>query len=270
MQNATRCVTIPIISEWRCVIKRKILFSLLSLVLVLALVIPTACVPKRTATNESTATTDQERITALESKISQLQSKIASLPETDTTDYSADIVQLQDDIANLQTEFDGISADVDATLTAWEEEQATNTTIPITNEGLVTRWLPSVELSSSSSASVMLIDSYNWYPTRIKEEDTYRLTINLIGTPEAKEKLSLVVLLTSSSKDTSVDTAETGIYSNSPASIWWDSEFTPSDGINCRRIGFTSDEFTVKSGTYTAEAPYVIKADFDLYYASSE
>jgi hypothetical protein len=246
-------------------LKRKILFSLLSLVLVMSLVIPMGCMPKRDAT---TPTTDAERIAALESKVNQLQSKIASLPESNSTDYSGDINALYDEIDNLSMELDDILAEVDDMLAAWEEEQASSDNGSSSSNGEVatTRWTPSVFLEGTISSSLYVDpESIDWYPVRIKEEDSYRITFDIKNdTSEDKDRQVLVIALTPTNRGaTSVDIYNTGLYADQPKYIGWDeAEYNPSSGVDCKGIEFISDPFTVPDGGLTD-----VSVIFDLYYA---
>jgi hypothetical protein len=247
-------------------LKRKILFGILSLVLVLSLVIiPTGC-PKRDTT---TPTTDAERITALESRVSQLQSKIASLPESDSTDYSGDINALYDEIDNLSMELDDILVEVDDMLATWEEEQeSSNGSSSSESEGdvVITRWAPSIEFDPVLDPLNYDV-SVDWYPTRIKEADTYKFAIEVkaIGNQDKLAVNALWVSFNPTSRDTAIDTGNTGIYSVSPLRIWWDAEYSPSNGEDCRSIVFISDDFEIPALGDTET--YIIKFDFDLYYA---
>jgi len=245
-------------------LKRKILFSILSLVLVFSLVIPMGCLPKRDAT---TPTTDAERIAALESKVSQLQSKIASLPESDSTDYSGDINALYDEIDNLSIELDDILVSVDEMLATWEEEQeASNGSSSSGGEVAITRWAPSIEFDPVIDPLKYDV-SVDWYPTRIKEADTYKFAVEVkaIGAQGKLAVNALWVSFNPTSRDTVIDTGNTGIYSVSPLRIWWDAEYSPSNGDDCRSIVFISDDFEIPA-MGDAET-YIIKFDFDLYYA---
>jgi len=242
-------------------LKRRILFSLLSLVLILSLVIiPTGC-PKRDA---ATPTTDAERIAALESKVSQLQSKIASLPESDSTDYSGDIDALYDEINNLSMELDDVLVEVDDMLSTWEEEQQTDTN-GNGGEVVTTRWTPSVFLEGTISGSLYVDpESIDWYPVRIKEEDSYRITFDIENIGPDTDRQVLVIALTPTNRGaTSVDIYNTGLYADQPKYIGWDeAEYNPSSGVDCKGIEFISDPFTVPSGGMTD-----VSVIFDLYYA---
>jgi len=253
-------------------LKRKILFSFLSLILVLSLIIPIGCLPKRDA---ATPTTDAERIAALESKVNQLQSKIASLPESDSTDYSGDINALYDEIDNLNDEIDNLNMElddilvsVDDMLATWEEEQESsdNGSSSSGGEGETTRWTPIISLEQANADVEILTSSIKWRPTSIRDEDTYTITFNMTNDNAGDQQVSLVIVLTPSSRDTLIDISNTGMFSNKTPIIWWDSDFTPSDGVDCRRIEFVSDLFTI-AGSTTDLDPLVISLDFDLYYA---
>jgi len=257
-------------------LKRRILFSLLSLVLILSLVIiPTGC-PKR---DVATPTTDAERIAALESKVSQLQSKIASLPESDSTDYSGDINALYDDIGtlydeidNLGMELDDILAEVDEMLVAWEEEQIN--TNGNDGEVLTTGWRPTVEFSPPLNPDKYEVD-VSWSPPRIKDEDTYRFTISIKNKSgeaisEKAPNTYLYVGFNPSSRYTSVDIYNTAIYAVTPLTIWWDDvEYNPSNGVDCKSIVFLSGAFDIPPLGWDGEEgeTYTIKFNFDLYYA---
>jgi len=245
-------------------LKRKILFGFLSLILVLSLVVPMGCMPKR---DTATPTTDAERIAALESKVSQLQSKIASLPESDSTDYSDDIEGLYAEIDNLYTQLDDTLVAVDEMLATWEEEQeSSNGSSSSNGEVATTRWTPSVFLEGTISGSLQVdMESIDWYPVRIKEEDSYRITFDIINeTEEDKDRQVLVIALTPTNRGaTSVDIYNTGLYADQPKYIGWDeAEYNPSSGVDCKGIEFISDPFTVPDGGLTD-----VSVIFDLYYA---
>jgi len=255
-------------------LKRKILFSILSLVLVFSLVIPMGCLPKRDA---ATPTTDAERIAALESKVSQLQSKIASLPESNSTDYSGDINALYDEIDNLSMELDDILVSVDEMLATWEEEQeSSNGSSSSGGEVVTTRWTPSIDFDNLTWADTEYTVSLDRHPTSIRDEDTYKLKVtvtNPVGgtaTLALQPDVVLWVYFTPSSKDTSVDVNNTGLYYtgsdglDSHGSIFWDAEYNPSNGVDCRRIEFMSEEFDVKA--LPDGNSFTISMDFDLYY----
>jgi len=241
-------------------LKRKILFSILSLVLVFSLVIPMGCLPKRDAT---TPTTDAERIAALESKVSQLQSKIASLPESDSTDYSGDINALYDEIDNLSIELDDILVSVDEMLATWEEEQeASNGSSSSGGEVVTTRWTPVASFSVPQED--LAIKNFLWRGT-IRDEDSYTLTLEIDNeTGSEQPSQVLIISFDPTSNDTSIDIYNTGVYPNPIAgylTVWGETDFRPSNGEECRSIEFYSDPFTVPAG------PSKVSFSFDLYYA---
>jgi len=259
-------------------LKRKILFGFLSLVLVMSLVIPMGCLPKRDA---ATPTTDAERIAALESKVSQLQSKIASLPESDSTDYSGDINALYDEIDNLSMELDDILVEVDEMLATWEvEQEASNGSSSSGGEVVTTRWTPSIDFDNLDDwVDGTYTYSLDRHPTSIRDQDTYKLKITVTNptggvTTEplpAQDDVVLWLYFTPSSKDTSVDVDDTGLYYtdsdglDSHGSIFFDVDYNPPDGVDCRRIEFMSEEFDVK--VLPDGESFTITLDFDLYYA---
>jgi len=176
------------ILNWRCAIKRKIILSLISFILILVLVIaPIACVTKRTATdnNDNLGSSDTDRIAALESKVSQLQSKIASLPTSSGGNYDADIAALQKDIDNTYAEMENFSdeldntlAEVDDMLTDWEEEQADNeeqTSNTDTATDDTTRWSLNV-WTDYESINLLEVDLDS---NRIEDEDDYTIWLLL-------------------------------------------------------------------------------------------
>ena len=169
-------------TNWRCTIKRKIILSFLSFVLILALIFPTACVAKRTPTTSSTGT-DDDRIAALETKVSQLQSKLASLPASSEGNYDTDIENIYAELENIYEELDSVLADVDAMLENWEDEQVstdangtdtngTNTTDDVDD---TTRWSLDV-WTDYESYNLLDIDVDS---KKIEDEDDYTIWLLL-------------------------------------------------------------------------------------------
>lgn len=211
------------------------------------------------------------RMDSAESQIASLQGKVG---KTDTTTVQADIDQAKADIAAVKTDLGKLKdsdttsntklAELEARIKALEDKLGTSTEEEKTTEILTTRWQPTIELEATSST--LYIKDYTWSPVRIKDEDTYRFTISIVNTTGTTQKNQvLVMILAPSNKDTSVDIANTGVYSVSPVGIWWDAEYSPSSGVDCKRIEFVSDEFTVP--TAPEGSPYTVRVDFDLYYA---
>lgn len=246
------------------------MFGFLSLILILTLIVPISCVARRTTADSSnSASTDTERITTLESKVSQLQAKIASLPQADSTDYSGDIEQLQGQMDDLQTQLDDILTGVDEKLASFEEEQ--QAVEEQTASAATTRWTMDMALGGTYSDN-LTVDSYYSTPSRIEEDDTYRIGITLVNTGPEVKGVYVIVYLVPKTKDTSVNTVYTAMDSSrSPYLEWW-SDFrpTPSSGsessVNCRRIEFTSDEFNVPAAG-TVATTVTILAELDLVYA---
>ena len=228
------------------------------------MIIPTAgCAPKRTTAD--TTTSSDPTIAQLQKDVKDLKSAFASLPdETNSTDYSADIEQLHASIDDLQAQLDGILTEVDTMLADWEAAQETNSE---TNSGgaTTTRWTPSINYDLELGEETYNID-VDWPSSRIREEDTYSIEVvfanpSTTDTIPKSEENTIIITLEASSKDTSVDIGNTGLYSGS---IFWDSEFSPGNGVNCRWMEFASEKFDIK-----ALAPgksYVLEIDFDLYY----
>jgi hypothetical protein len=208
------------------------------------------------------------RMDSAESQIASLQGKVG---KTDTTAVQADIDQAKADIAAVKTDLGKLKdsdttsntklAELEARIKALEDKLKVS---EASTEFLTTRWQPTIELEITSSQ--LYVKDYSWSPVRIKDEDTYRFTINIVNTTGAAQKNQvLVIVLVPSSKDTSVDIANIGVYSASPVGIGWDAEYSPSSGVDCRRMEFISDEFTVPAAP--EDSPYTVKVDFDLYYA---
>jgi uncharacterized small protein (DUF1192 family) len=201
------------------------------------------------------------RIDSLEAKTSQINSKVENLnSNADTTELEEDIAAIQTELDNLKADLDSEdSTDLDARVTALEDELASSGNSTDTEVGLNTRWTLDVDLEAPPSG--LSIEEYSWYPTRIKEADTYKISIDLTNDGTAKNNQVLIISLAPSNRDTNVDINNTGIYSVNPVSIWWDSSYSPSDGVGCRGMEFISDPFDIPAVT-----EYPIKVEFDLYY----
>jgi len=201
--------------------------------------------------------------TRLQSDVATLQTKVASLIDTVSNletppNYKPNIDALEQQVADLEASNSDFEDRI-AELEAGSPDSDTDGDAEI----VTTRWAPSVELENTTSALYVNQSSVSWYPTRIKEEDTYRLTFDIVNTAAtAQTNQVLYIIFAPSSRDTLIDVSNTGMYSTSPVSIWWDVEYTPSDGVDCRRIEFISDQFDIPAGAN----PMEIKVDFDLYY----
>lgn len=165
----------------------------------------------------------------------------------------------------MHDEVSGALTDVDERLAAWKEKQQSP---PPPTEILVTRWTPNVEITGKS-----IIEDFISSPSPMKEENTYTIRFNLLCKDADKNtKQTLTIILTPSKTTTKVNENSTGIFSRSPiASVWWDSNFSKTSGGCCRRMTFTSDEFTIKSWWASGNIDFpnimTIALDFDLSYA---
>jgi hypothetical protein len=219
------------------------------------LIAPVACVGKKTTT--PTTTTD----TKLQSDVATLQTKVASLIDTVSNletppNYKPNIDALEQQVADLEAS----NADFEARIT---ELEAGSSFIDTDGGGefVTTRWSPSIQLEKVTDDLDIDEASISWYPTRIKDEDTYRISFGIVNEGAEVKNEVLYIVFTPSSKDTYIDVANTGMYSTKPVNIWWDVDYNPTSGENCKRIEFISDQFTVPAGD-TME----ISVDFDLYY----
>lgn len=252
--------------KWRCAIKRRLILSLLSLVLIFVLISSVACVPKRTtaaATSASVTSIDSERITALEAKVNQLQAKLASLPDSSNAkDYSSDIAALQSDIDNIYSQFeeiqnqiDDVLAQVDETLAAWEEAQQ-STTEKETITSSTTSW--DIELTASNASATL---AYEIRPSRIKDEDIYDIDIqvtNSTGTALTDVILTIYLLPRDS---TTLVSDDTDIYSRTTPMLNWAVDIITKSSGTARRIECTSSKFTVP-----ANSSVTLNTEFELVY----
>jgi len=217
---------------------------------------PVGCVGKKTTTPATTDTQLRPDVTALQKAVGLLQGDVSNLQTP--PNYEPDIKALKQQVADLETansDFEDRIAELEA------GSPGTNGDGDI--EYTTTRWSPTISLGKETPGALYVNQaSVSWYPTRIKEEDTYRLTFDIVNTGVAQTKQTLYIIFSPSSRDTLIDVSNTGMYSTSPVSIWWDVEYTPSDGVDCRRIEFISDQFDIPAGP----DPMEVKVDFDLYY----
>ena len=217
------------------------------------LIAPVGCVGKKTTTPAATDTKLQSDVTALQTRVASLIDTVSNL---DTPpNYEPDINALKQQVTDLETansDFEDRIAELEAGSPGTDGDGEV--------EGVTTRWLPTIGLEKTEGGLVV-IEDVDWYPTRIKDEDTYRITFDIVNdTVSEVTKEVLYIIFTPSSRDTLIDVSNTGMYSTSPISIWWDVEYTPSDGVDCRRIEFISDQFDIPVGSTE------VRVDFDLYY----
>jgi len=253
--------------------KKKIL---LGIIVVALLILPmTGC---------ATAVTPKQMTEALDKYVlvTDLSSKLKGYATSgDLTDLEDSItVQLEeagvgvvtqedwDDLVDRVDKLEGENTTLKNQIKALQSSSGGSSTPSPSEEYLTTRWTVDAEFDPILSSSKYEVDM-SWYPTRIKDEDTYRFSVDVtaIGTgPWPKQDVdALWISLTSTSRDTSIDTSNTGIYSVSPIGIWWDSEYSPSSGVDCRSMVFVSDSFEIPV-LATVGDTYTIRFDFDLYY----
>jgi len=231
--------------NWRCLIKRKIILSVLSFVLILALIASTACVPKRDGASPSNpASTDDDRIAALESKVSQLQSKIASLPAGSGGNYDSDIDNIYAEIESLREELGDILTEVDDMLAGWEEEQ--QTVQEEEEQATDVRW--SRDITSNYTEADVMID-YWQTPSRMDSEGDYTIKVTLMNNrPVAITDFVLDLTFTPSGKPY-VDQKNTFLDTMSSPYTLWDTEIvTRGDDEYCRRISNMSEKIKLEPG----------------------
>jgi len=262
-------------TNWRCAIKRKIIVGFLSLALILFLVIPTACVAKRDTDSSpasSSSSSIEQDITTLRKDVKDLQSKIASLPTSSGSNYDADIEALQSDIDNIYTEIESLNDElysvldeIETMLADWEEEQQATADEDET-VSTITKWYIDAQFEDALPATLEINDYVSVKPSRIEENDIYRIEVDIEGTGEIDDN-SLIVTLTPRTKDTSIDTEKTFLdFASTPRGVDWWTDFTPTAkggvSVDCRKIEFYSDDFDLK-----VEDDFTIKLDLDLCYA---
>jgi len=264
--------------------------------LVLALVAAVAAVPLLAACScgggTSLTESDIKTIRGFPARLDTLDGKTSKLngkgEYTGTLD--AGIATLSDedaaaiaDVATLRSELDALKAgdnettiaELEARIAALEDEAGTGGNGEDGETVLVTtRWQEDVYVIWPSGVDENDYEvSYKLSPPRVREEDTYKFTVaiknkaNGSNTGEV-EDVYLVVSFDPTSNDTSVDIGNTGIYTISSQyfhGVWWDSEYNPTDGVNCRSIEFSSDEFDLPS--LDDGETLQLSFDFDLYYA---
>lgn len=218
------------------------------------LIAPVACVGKKDATPP--AATDaklKSDVAALQTSVASLQGVVSNLEKP--PNYEPDIKALKQQVTDLET----ANSDLEGRI-AELEAGSPNTNGDGDIEYVTTRWSPNIELENTESGKVVIVD-IGWYPTRIKDEDTYRITFDIDNDSGAiVTNEVLYIVFAPSSRDTNIDTKNTGMFSTKPINIWWDVDYNPSSGVECKRIEFISDPFTLQEGL----TPVTI--EFDLYY----
>lgn len=253
--------------------KKKFLLSSLAIVLLVSLIIlPVGC-----------AADPSKAIKALETSVAALQKDVKAL-KADTGEPSGlsdRLDSLEIYLEDLEEQVGGIDISPEELSDIWEAMDSLQEDIAeievgggngsTTNgangdeEYISTRWTIDAEFDPFLDSSKYSMD-VDWYPTRIKEEDTYKFTIDVtaIGAQPELEVDALWLSFNPTSRDTSIDIGNTGIYSISPIGIWWDSEYSPSDGVDCRSMVFVSDDFGIPA--LADGITFTIRFDFDLYY----
>jgi len=232
------------------------------------LIAPVACVGKKTTTPAATDTKLQSDVTTLQTKVASLIDTVSNL-ET-PPNYEPDIDLLQEQVADLEA----LNSDFEDRI-AELERGGTGTNGDSGDVDLVTIWKLDVFLDVPLPEGVAIY-SLKSYPTRIEEEDTYRLTItfmndNLIEAPFTD--VSMTVIFVPRTKDTVIDAGNTFVDSMNAPYLWWDSTYTPKPVNNistdCRRIEFYCEpfDFTIPAGDGTTPGTQVFSIDFDLCYA---
>ena len=245
----------------------KKLLLVIALVVVMGLPLLAACSCGGTQLTEGDINTIKgfgARLDSLEKQIAAVKSDVNNLnPGEGTAALEEEIAAVQAGLDKLKADFNNADlADIETRVVALEDVigAGTGNGGDGTEVGLTTRWTLAVDLEAAPSG--LSIEEYSWYPTRIKDEDTYKIDIKLANDDgTAKNNQVLFISLAPANRDTSIDINNTGIYSISPINIWWDSSFSPSDGVSCRGMEFVSDPFDVPAVT-----EYSVKVEFDLYY----
>lgn len=227
------------------------------------LVAPVACVGGKTPTPDPADAKLKSDITALQKAVATLQGVVSDLEtppnyepnikvlEEQAIDFEARIAELQ--AGSTETNGDGDSGDVDLR-TIWKLDAFLDVSLP---EG--------VDIYSLKS-----------YPTRIEEEDTYRLTVTFQNDDPVEAlftDVSMTVIFVPRTKDTVIDAGNTFVDSMNAPYLWWDSTYTPKPVNNistdCRRIEFFCEpfDFTIPAGDGVIPGIQVFSMDFDLCYA---
>ena len=147
---------------------------------------------------------------------------------------------------------------VDDTLTAWEEQQATETeTETETLATTSTRW--DIEVSCSNSDATVEVEIS---PTRIDEADTYDIDIQVTNpTGDAMTGIYLLAYYLPRDATTLIDSEDTDMYPVSSPMLNWNIDVITKSGGQARRIECESDKFNLAAG-----ASLVIRTEFDLAY----
>lgn len=238
----------------------------------------TGCFPKSGGSAGTTSEEDQNnRLSALESWKGTADSKLATY-----TNQQGAIDSLKEQLAAEKVAREALEsyvATLEDDLVALQGEVGSGGTGDTVNgETLTTRWTPSVEFEGLAGWNYSV--DLTRHPTSIREADTYKMKVTVTNEDTGAVALAcrdvvLYVYFSPSSRDTNIDINNTGLYFTgesgvtSYGSIFWDSEFSPSDGVGCRWMQFVSEEFDVNELAMngTTGDSFSISFDFDLYYA---
>lgn len=208
-------------------------------------------------------TVSDSDVESLNSRIDELETLVSNL--NFTISY--------DEVTGLKDVLDNIKEDIEELKTAKEEEIIAIST--------TTRWSVDIAFEEDYGTDITLDTSIK--PTRVEEEDTYRIKIDILNSSTTVAKTIsdaiLSIILIPNNKDTYIDASNTFIDSASSPYLDWEADFRPEPvsgsvaSVDCRRIELTSEEFnfTVPIATTTTEGvvvpgAYTLKLDFDLAY----
>ena len=261
---------------------KKKLILLMSL-MVVPLIVLAGCLSSAPATPTAAQPTLLDRVSRLETEYSQLEGRVGASSAADIQNIKSNLQARTDeintiktklgdvDVAALQREVVALQANI-AALNARVVELEKGT--PSATIGVTTRW--SLEVFFEDVYPNVCLD-WSVRPTRIEEEDTYTLTVNILNSSTNNTSISkgvLDIVLTPADKTTSIDTSNTFLEATKAPYVDWTSDFRPKPvspskaSVGCRRITFTSDEFSFTIPPMVGDVcgAYTLKLSLDLTY----
>lgn len=268
--------------------KRSILFGLLVVVLALPLVVVGCLTGADSGTGGSVDQDQNNRLSALESWKGTADSKLATY--TNQEDKVTELRSQLDEEKAAREELESSVSTLESELADLQDVvDSGNSNSSSSGEVLTTRWAPSVDFDDLDWDEDWYDIDIDVHPRSIREADTYSISVEVKnelelgedadgtgglvdaqGTLVGLDDVTMWVSFSSSSRDTRIDTYNTGLYFtgeegvSSTGSIFFDSEFSPSDGVDCRWMEFVSEEFDIDE--LEVGDTMKITFDFDLYY----
>jgi len=247
-------------------LKRRILLVGIAVLLIISLLIPMACVPKRDT--GTTAPAANEELQALQNVVAAQAEAIADLQSANPDNLKPSVNQNTDDIGDVNDRIVAMQGRLDALEVVKEEEEEEATTV---SEEDTVRWSFDAWLVSSVEIPIYIdIRISDRDPNRIEEEGLYEIELLIYnggGTAWDMGSLEIELVLEPRSY---CPVNEDDTYLDSDDSPWldWDADFIMKtrEGVEvCRRIEFTSDKHNFAK-TLAPETGYTLDLVLELYY----